>query len=432
MTKINKKRQRRSFIKKLLGSSAAAMALPSISLIASNQLNRLPRLHDRAVPDENYWALVKNQYQIEPGLTMMNAANFCPSPYPVSQTMSDHLLGLDTNASSQDRKKYETIYNQTVKLLSEYLGAGLEEIAITRNTSESNNIINNGLNLKPGDEVIYWDQNHQTLNIAWEVRAKRSGFKIVKVRTPRNPQGEEDLIRPFAEAMTKQTRLICFSHISNISGTLLPAKELCTIAREKGVLSLVDGAQTFGFMDFTLKEMGCDFYTGSAHKWLTGPKESGVLFVKKETLPKVWPLIISKNWNWDNEGRIDNLIRYGQRNNATIAAFEKAIEFHNIIGKDKVETRVRELVNNLKEEIMANIPGVEFVTPLNPAMYGGILVFNLPGINADQAVDKLYHDHRIAAAGTHDGYNGIRLSPNIYNSKGELSRVANVLKELKV
>ena len=427
---MTKPHQRRNFLKKLLGGSTAMMTLPSMGWMAQDQSDQFPSFKDWTTSEERYWQLVKSQYRIEPGLIMMNAGNFCPSPYPVSQAMIQHLDGLNANASSQDRKKYHKIYDRTVKLLAAYLKVSPEEIAITRNTSEGNNTINNGLDLKPGDEVVYWSQNHQTLNIAWEVRARRAGFKIVKVTTPRHPKNEEGLIKPFVEAMTKRTRLICFSHISNQSGTLLPAKKLCAIAREKGILSLVDGAQTFGFMDLDLKSLGCDFYTGSSHKWLTGPKESGVLYIRKEVLPKVWPLIISKDWSWDNEGQAINLVRYGQRNDATVAAFGKAIEFHNMIGKDKVEARVRGITNILKEKI-GHIPGVEFVTPTHPEVYACMLVFNLPGIDSDAAVAKLYKDYGIAAAGTHDGFNGIRLSPNIYNSEAELDQVIAALRDLR-
>ncbi len=427
-----KKDERRRFIKKLLGGSAMAMTLPSAAFSQPYPPTPLSKASEGAFPGEAYWALVKSQYQLRPGLVMMNAANFCASPYPVSQAMTEHLQGLDTNASSQDRKKYKPIYDDTVALLAEYLGAGPEEIAITRNTSESNNIINNGIDLKPGDEIIYWGQNHETLNIAWEVRAKRGGFKAIEVITPREPKTGEDLVKPFVEAMTKKTKLLCFSHISNQSGTWLPAKKLCAIARERGILSLVDGAQAFGFMNINVKALGCDFYTGSAHKWLTGPKESGVLYVRKEALPKVWPLVISKDWKWENEWQTGNLVCYGQRNDATIAAFKKAVEFHNLMGKERVEARVRELVNRLKDKIRKDIPGVEFVTPLEPGMYACILVFNLPGVDPDAAVAKLYEDHGIACASTHDGFNGIRLSPNIYNTPDQLDTVVRVLAKLKV
>ncbi len=428
----NRKDHRRGFIKKILGGSAMAITLPAMGFSGRNEPDPLTAPGERASSDEAYWDLVQSQYQIKPDLIMMNAANFCPGPYPVSRTMIEHLQGLNTNASSQDRKKYKQIYEETVAVLADYLGADPEEIAVTRNTSESNNIINNGIDLKPGDEVIYWGQNHETLNIAWEVRAKRDGFKAVEVITPRQPKTEEDLIRPFKDAMTKKTRLICFSHISNQSGTLLPVKKLCALARERNILSLVDGAQTFGFMNIDVKEMGCDFYTGSAHKWLTGPKESGVLYIRKDALNRIWPLVISKDWKWEHEWTVKNLVCYGQRNDATIAAFKKAIEFHNMIGKDRVEARVRELVNRLKDRLRAEVPGVEFVTPLEPDMYACILVFNLPDTDSDAAVAKLYKDHRIACAGTHDGFNGIRLSPNIYNTKDELDEVIKVLKKLRV
>ena len=174
-----KKDERRDFIKKLLGGSAMAITLPSTAFLQPYPPVPLSNVSEEESPNEDFWVMVKSQYQHDPALIMMNAANFCASPFPVSQTMAEHLQGLDTNPSSQDRKKYKQLYKATVVLLAEYLGAGAAEIAITRNTSESNNIINNGIDLQPGDEIIYWGQNHETLNIAWEVRAKRAGFKAI-------------------------------------------------------------------------------------------------------------------------------------------------------------------------------------------------------------------------------------------------------------
>lgn len=213
------------------------MTLPSMGWMVQDQSDQFPSFKEWTASEEGYWQLVKNQYRIEPGLIMMNAGNFCPSPYPVSQTMIQHLNGLNANASSQDRKKYYEIYDRTVKLLADYLRVSPEEVAITRNTSEGNNTINNGLDLKPGDEVVYWAQNHQTLNIAWEVRAKPAGFKVIKVTTPRHPKDEEDLIKPFVDAITKRTRLICFSHISINPVRCSPPKSYVLSPMKKGFLA---------------------------------------------------------------------------------------------------------------------------------------------------------------------------------------------------
>ena len=151
--------------------------------------------------------------------------------------------------------------------MAKFIGVSKEEVTITRNTSESNSFVVNGLDLKAGDEVIIWDQNHPTNGIAWENRSKRYGFSVKKVSVPLAPTPSEELLNSFTKAITSKTKLISFSHISNTSGIALPAKAICAVAKEKGILTLVDGAQSFGMMDLDLKELGCDFYTASTHKW---------------------------------------------------------------------------------------------------------------------------------------------------------------------
>lgn len=211
---------------------------------------------------------------------MMNAANLCPSPYPVIETVEQLTRDVDMDASFQNRGKFGELREKARTALAAHVGADPTEIAITRNTSESNNTVVNGLTLGAGDEVVIWDQNHPTNNTSWEVRAERMGFSVKKVATPPSPQSPEELVSVFADALSARTKVLSFTHVSNVSGVELPAKELCRMARERGILTLVDGAQSFGAIHLDLHDMGCDFFSGSSHKWFVGPKEAGILYVR--------------------------------------------------------------------------------------------------------------------------------------------------------
>jgi len=249
----------------MLAGSAVATTLPILGApaITKNRTDFKTSLDGIDPGEEKYWEMVKKQFTIKEDLIMVNAANLCPSPYFVNQQVSVSLNHLEQDVSFQYREKFNAEREAALNSLAHFLGISTKEIGITRNTSESNNIIVHGLDLKKGDEVVLWDQNHPTNGIAWEEQAKRYGFTVKWVQLPAQPKSQQELIEPFEEAISSKTKLVSFSHISNVSGIALPVKEICTLARSKGVFSMVDGAQSFGFMDLDLKSVGCDFYTGS-------------------------------------------------------------------------------------------------------------------------------------------------------------------------
>lgn len=405
--------QRRDFLRKLLAGTAATLAMPGISLAGAPE----PVSPPADASDERYWEMIKRQFAVPSNLVMMNAANLCPPPYPVAQVVSQTLNDLGKDVSFQFRDKFDMIRATSVQKLAGYLGATPEEICITRNTSEGNNIIVNGFDFKAGDEVLLWTENHPSNQQAWEHRAKRLGFTVKKISLPPNPASKEEIIQLFDKAMTSKTRMVAFSHISNHNAIVIPAKEICAIARSRNILSHVDGAQSFGFLDLNLKDLGCDSYTGSTHKWLMGPFENGVLYVKKETLARLWPQIISAGWEEANHNADPWLGVLGQRNEATPAAIPETIDFHMAIGKKAVEDRVRELNRYLRSQLQAKIPAVKFVSP--EALTANITMFNVPNKSDKEVYDKLYADHGVASA----SMGAVRLSPNIYNTKAEVDRV---------
>jgi len=278
--------------------------------------------------------------------------------------------------------------------------------------------------------VIIWDENHPTANVAWDVRAERYGFTVKRVKTPEAFGNDEELMRPFIDALTKRTRLMCFSHVSNISGIALPAKEMCTMARDHGVLTHIDGAQTFGSHVVNLQTIGCDFYTGSSHKWFFGPKEVGILYVREERIADLWPTIVGVGYPGAIEKGAQKFETLGQRDDSRIAAMGKTVEFHNTIGKDRIEARIRFLAAALKVKLKKKIIDVKFRTPLAPELSGGVVVFHVPGIDLSNALNILYNNHNIGCAVFGGDSGGIRLCPHVYNTMDEIDKAVNAVASL--
>jgi isopenicillin-N epimerase len=411
---------RRDFLRKFSGASIAALALPSLASANSFQHSKAPA----AERDESYWELVKRQFALQDKI-MVNAANLCPAPHMINDQVLAFQQGLAADVSFQYRAQFAELRMKTVAGLSEFVGVMPAELGITRNTSESNCILVNGLDFKPGDEIVLWDQNHPSNKESWINRAKRTGTVVKMVTTPAAPKSTSELVDVFAKAMTSKTRLLSFSHISNVSGVALPAKEICAMAKGKGAMTLVDGAQSMGFLSLDLHDMGCDFYTSSTHKWLMGPLENGILYVNQAQIDKVWPGVIGAGWH-DNTKTVDEkLCIVGQRNETTLAALRQVTLFHSTIGKDDIQKRVQFLATHLKQE-MSSVDGVSIVTPMDPQLSGGVLVIQIAGKEAQAVYQLLYSKYKIAAAAV----GGVRFSPHIYNTVSDANFVIDAVKEI--
>ncbi|MGD1889646.1 MAG: aminotransferase class V-fold PLP-dependent enzyme [Cyclobacteriaceae bacterium] len=411
---------RRRFLKKTL-AGASLSALP-VSLSAENAL--LLSI-DSVEEGEAYWRQIRQQFGLRPNLILMNAANLCPSPRAVSEAVYAGTQDLDYDASFHNRKKFGELRTELRSKLANYLNVSIEEITLTRNTSESNNTIVQGLPLKEGDEVVLWEQNHPTNLLVWQVQARRTGFTVKVVSTPENPASPQELIDPFLQAFTPRTRLLSFSHISNTTGVAMP-DELCKIAREKGILSMVDGAQSFGSRELDLSAIGCDFYTSSAHKWFLGPREMGILYVRQPLISELWPHLVAAGYEKHASDDIERLSSLGQQDIAKIPAFSKAVEFHEAIGQKQIAQRISSLASQLKEQIQSHFPQATLVTPVTKEMSGGVVIAQFPEQNHVQLFNQLYEQHHIACAPT----GGLRFSPTIYNTPEEVTKVMDALTTL--
>ncbi|MBK8290415.1 MAG: aminotransferase class V-fold PLP-dependent enzyme, partial [Flammeovirgaceae bacterium] len=399
---------RRKFVKQLLATSLTGLVLPSFA--ETSEL-----APPTSAEDEKYWDEVKKQVTVPADHIMMNAANLCPSPAVVQDKVQELTKALNKDVSFQYRALFSATRKKSVSLLAQFVGADENEVGITRNTSESNCMIVHGLDLKPGDEIIIWEQNHPSNEEVWMSQAKRIGFTIKKISVPAAPTSVNDLIQPFVNAITPNTKLIAFSHLSNVSGLALPAKEICQVAKARGIMTLVDGAQTFGSMNINVHDMDCTFYSASTHKWLMGPFENGVLYVQKDYFSRIWPAIIGGGWK-ESTTVDQHLCVLGQRNEPSPAALPEIVAFHEAIGIKNIESRIVQLSTHLKQQIKTKIPKATFVTPESPLYSGGIVIFNLPGKEIHEITDKLYHTYKIATAPS----GGIRLSPHIYNTMKDL------------
>ena len=376
-----------------------------------------------------YWDLVKQQFPLEHGLIYLNAANICPSSRPVLDRHLEFLRDFHANPSFQNRDKYKPLYERLRGKLGAMLGVSSDEIAVTRNTSEANNMVVTGVVLKPGDEVIITSHNHQSNNVAWTHRAKREGFAVTSVPVAIPARSREDLIAGFERAITPRTRLLALTHVTSTTGILYPVKEIVELARKRDIWVHVDGAQTFGALDVNLRELGCDSYSASAHKWLTGPLEAGLLYVRTERLPEIWPSIVTAGWSEELKGarKLDVL---GQRDDPRLAAFEAAVDFMAVIGIKNVETRSRALTLRIKRQL-SEIPGVQLKTNLEPDLSGTLVKFALRNRPTREAYDILYARHRVALALTPSGdAEGLRYAPHIYNSSDDIDRAVEAVRSL--
>jgi selenocysteine lyase/cysteine desulfurase len=380
-----------------------------------------------ASPDEKFWTAVREQFVMPKDLTMLNAANLCPSSAPVLETLYTTTKDMDQDPSFDNRVKLGEGRENTRKLLAEFLRVTPEEIVITRNTSESNNLVSNGVDLKAGDEVIITADNHPCNNTAWKQKAKRYGFTVKEIATPNPHPGAEYYIDAFTKAITPNTKLIGFTHLTSTVGDVFPAKEICRLARERGILTLVDGAQTFGFFDVNLGDIQPDFYSGSAHKWPCGPKENGVLFINKSAHSKIWATIYSAYPG--GVGISKTFESFGQRDEPAMIAFGEALKLQTKIGRAVIEKRSRELTTALYDGLK-KIDGVKIWTSPDPERRAAVLSF-LPGnLDVRKLSAGLYQKDRIGCA-TRGGQDrgGLRFSPHFYNTHADVEKTVAAVKK---
>jgi len=374
---------------------------------------------------EAFWKSVREQFVMPPDLGVLNAANLCPASRPVLEALKRETDSVDRDPSAQNRARLSGEKENLRKTLAAFLRVTPEEIVITRNTSEANNMVSSGVELKTGDEVIIFQDNHPSNLTAWNEKAKRFGFTVITIPQKNPHPGMEHYIDAYTKAITPRTKLISFTHLSSSVGDLFPAKELCRLARDRGILSLVDGAQSFGLLDVNLTDISPDFYTGSAHKWPCGARECGVLYINTRAHKQIWPSIYSAYPGAVGISR--TFESFGQRDEATMIAFRIALEFQTKVGRDAIEKRSRALTQQLIAGL-SKLPEVKVWTSSNPSLNAAVVSFMPGSLNPPRLGQALYEKDKIGTAGRGMGdRGGLRASPHFYNTPEEIDRLVSAV-----
>jgi isopenicillin-N epimerase len=420
---------RRDFLKRAATGTAGLAVLPSVGLERLRTSSAAPTLPfaPRRI-DEAYWRDVKAQFLVRDGFIMMNAANLCPAPRSVVEAVAGAMRDEDGDVSFQNREKFGRLWTETRSRLARFIGVAEDEVAIVRNTSEANNIVVGGVPLKAGDDVVLFDENHPTNNVAWDVRAARYAFTVRRVKVDPASMDAPAVVDAFRNALRSNTRLLSITDVSSNTGVRLPSAELCALARERGIWAHVDGAQTLGALRRDMRALGCDSYSASAHKWFMGPKEAGVLFVRKERCAELWPSVVGVGWGSTPVTQLPGARKFetlGQRNDATVAGLAAALDFHDRVGESRIEARVLELATALYEGLR-DMRGAQMVTPARAEMRAGVCIVRFEGREARPLYEALYREHQIATAPT----GGLRFSPHIYNTMDDVQRALAAVRSL--
>jgi isopenicillin-N epimerase len=382
---------------------------------------------EQAATDEDFWATIQQSFSVTRGIINLNNGGVSPSPRIVTEAFVRYTWQQE-DATAYTMWQILEPQSETIRTgLAEIFGCDAEEIAITRNASESLEILLMGLDLKSGDEILTTTQDYPRMLTTLRQRELREGLKLNLIKVPIAPKNTNDLATPFERAITPKTKLILVSHQINLTGQIMPVRKVCEMARARGIETIVDGAHSFAQFDFKRDDLQCDYFGTSLHKWLYAPKGTGMLYVRKEKIPKVWALMASEDKNKSDIRKFEEI---GTHSAAMRLAIGEAVLFHNAIGAKRKEARLRYLsrywMNKLK-----NLPNVRFNTSFDDTQSCAIGNIQIGDINPTEIGGYLFSKHKIFTTPIiHDEFKGIRITPNVYTTLWELDRFCSVMEQI--
>jgi len=406
-------------------SSSVVGSLFSSVKAASKRIDHLSPIE--AAMDEDYWATIQQAFSVTRGIVNLNNGGVSPSPRMVTEAFVRYTWQQE-DATAYTMWQLLEPQSETVRTgLAEVFGCSAEEIAITRNASESLEILLMGMDFKSGDEILTTTQDYPRMLTTLKQREMREGLKLNLIKIPLAPPNVDDIATAFERAVTPKTKLILVSHQINLTGQILPVRKVCEMARSKGIETIVDGAHAFAQFDFKRDDLQCDYYGTSLHKWIYAPKGTGMLYVKKDKIAKVWALMASEDKNKNDIRKFEEI---GTHSAAMRLAIGEAILFHNAIGGKRKEERLRYLsrywMNKLKD-----VPKVGFNTSFDPKQSCAIANFKIDGIEPGAIGSYLMSKHKIFTTPiVHEEFSGIRITPNVYTTLWELDRFCGIVENI--
>ncbi|MCH8330019.1 MAG: aminotransferase class V-fold PLP-dependent enzyme, partial [Bacteroidetes bacterium] len=388
---------RRQFLKYIGGVTAGAAIVPLFTPLCADKVKAasLSIEHlspDQAAMDEDFWFEVQQAYTSSPGVINLNNGGVSPQPVVVQDAIDRY-----TRISNEGPAYYmwhvlgkgrENVRNR----LGDLAGCSPDELAICRNATEALETVIYGLDLKKGDEVLTTNQDYPNMLNALRQRERRDGIKINYISLPVPTDNPDDIAPLFEKAITPKTKVILMCHIINLTGQILPVKKVSEIAHAKGIEVIADGAHSFAHLNFSIPDLGCDYFGTSLHKWLSAPFGSGMLYVKKEKIEKLWPLFgPPEDFDMTDIRKFEHL---GTRSFPTELAIGHAINFHNGVGSDRKEARLRYLKNYWAERVL-EMPGVKLNTSLEAVASCAIGNMTVEGKDSADLQRSLMNDHKI-------------------------------------
>jgi len=420
---------RRTFLASLAGATASLPVFRSNALGEARRASEVAgaRAASAVAEDEAYWSTIQRAFDADRTMVNLNNGGVSPSPSHVLEAMIRDLRFSNELPVHHMWSVLEPRIESVRRDVARDFGCDPEELAITRNASESQEIMILGLDLGRGDEVIVTNQNYPRMLTTWRQRVRRDGIVLKEISFPVPPASMKQVVDRFREAITPRTKVIEVTHITNLTGQIMPVREIVELARPLGIQVFVDGAHAYAHFPFTRDEMGCDYYGTSLHKWLLAPVGTGFLYVRRERIKALWPLMAAPPEMDTNIRKYEEIGTHPAANHNAISA---ALAFHRAIGAERKIARLRYLRDRWAKRLMAESDRVKILTPLDSPYGGAIGFFTVAGMDTDKLYGWLLEKNKIVTTPiTHPEFKGIRITPNVYTTVDEVDLFAEKVLE---
>jgi isopenicillin-N epimerase len=380
--------------------------------------------------NEDYWTEIRRAFDADRTLINLNHGGVAPASSGVLEAMIRDLRFANAAPAHHMWDLLEPRIESVRRELARDFGCDPEELAVTRNASESMQILISGIELKRGDEVVISDQNYGRMQTAWDQRARRDGIVVKKISFGGPNPSPDEVVARFRAALTPKTRVVEVTHVVNLTGNILPVRDVVSMARAQGVETFVDGAHAFAQFPFRRDDLNCDYYATSLHKWLLAPVGTGFLYIKKSLIPKIWPLMAAGE---SLNGSIRKFEEIGTHPAANHNAIAAALSFHRAIGADRKAARLRYLRDRWASQLADATPRARLLSPHEADRSCGIGLLHVDGLDPHSLKERLWEKHRIiTVAIKHAEFSGLRVTPNIDTAVEEIDAfVEAVLKAVK-
>lgn len=382
---------------------------------------------EEAARDEDFWAGIRSGYRLKPDYINLENGYYCFMPQETLENFIHHVREVNYQGSYYMRTNQWDNKLSVCKRLAEHLDCADDEVIITRNTTESLDTIIGGFPWEKGDEAVMAEQDYGAMRNMFKLVAQRYGVVNKVVSVPNHPTTDEELVDLYTKAITPKTKLLMVCHMINITGHILPIRKICDMAHSKGVEVMVDGAHAFAHIKFSVKDLDCDYYGSSLHKWLSTPLGAGLLYVKKKNVPQIWPMFAEWGKEDDDLWRLNHT---GTHPVHTDLAIGNALEYYERLGVERKEARLRYLQNYWTDKVR-NWPHIIINTPKERHRSCGIANVGVKGMKPHELAQTLMKKYRIwTVAIDGHGVHGCRIVPNVYTTPKELDVFVKALQEL--